>query len=87
MNISLVFSTILTVIYNFEAAIKIIAFDTRFFNEPWNVFDFFVVIISDTSLAIEFVPSEETDSFWARILRMVKAIRIVRVFSLMRRNK
>lgn len=87
MDTSLVFSTILTLIYNFEAAVKIIAFDTRYFNDPWNVFDFLVVIFSDTSLAFEFVLQKKTDSFYARILRMVKAIRIVRVFSLMRRNK
>jgi hypothetical protein len=80
-------SLALNAIYNIEALIKIIAHNFLYFEDPWNVFDFVVVIFVDASLGIEFALKSAEESFLVRILRMIKAIRIVRVFSLMRRNK
>mmetsp|Transcript_5497 Transcript_5497/g.8592 ORF Transcript_5497/g.8592 Transcript_5497/m.8592 type:complete len:206 (+) Transcript_5497:5304-5921(+) len=78
-------SLILTFVYNIEALIKIIALQNEYFNNSWNRFDFFIVFIADFSLIAE--KSFPPKSGWISALAIIKAIRIMRLFRLVRASK
>lgn len=42
-----------TVIFVLEAAVKLIAFEGRYFKDSWNVFDFFIVASSVVFIALK----------------------------------
>ena len=48
-----ILSRILTVIYNLEAIVKIIALQKDYFESNWNRFDMSIVIVADLSFVVE----------------------------------
>ena len=46
-------SYLLTMVYNIEAVIKMIALDLSYFSNSWNRFDFFIVIVADLSIIVD----------------------------------
>lgn len=79
-------SYILTFIYNFEAIVKITAFQMDYFEQNWNRFDFFIVIIADISILIKLFASEGQKGV-ITIMTIIKAVRILRVFRLIRTSR
>ena len=75
-------SYFLTVVYNLEALIKIMAYDTSYFNVMWNRFDFFIVVVADTSIIVDMIANSDSEFF--KILKIIKALRIMRIFRLVR---
>ena len=46
-------SYLLTMVYNIEAVIKMVALDLSYFSNSWNRFDFFIVIVADLSIIVD----------------------------------
>ena len=87
-RILFIISSSLTLIYNLEAIIKIVALQSKYFYDSWNRFDFLVVLVSDISFLLEVVfTSGIANETMLNVMRVFKAMRIMRMFSLMRRNK
>lgn len=42
-----------TVIYNIEAAFKIIGLGKHYFNSKWNIFDFVIVVLADFTYILQ----------------------------------
>lgn len=82
-----VLGNMLTFIYNIEALIKIIALEKDYFQNNWNRFDFFIVLVADISILFEFVHANTGNSSVITVLTIIKAIRIMRVFRLIKTNK
>jgi hypothetical protein len=78
-NINLVFAVIFTV----EAAVKLIAFGSRYFKDSWNNFDLVIVIMTIVGLILGSVSDIKLGSQTT----IVRSFRIGRVFKLFRRNK
>mmetsp|Transcript_35371 Transcript_35371/g.54134 ORF Transcript_35371/g.54134 Transcript_35371/m.54134 type:complete len:301 (+) Transcript_35371:3572-4474(+) len=76
-------SSILTGVYNLEAVIKIVAYDTSYFSVMWNRFDFFIVIVADLSLLVDLFAGDSSSELF-KILNLIKALRIMRIFRLVR---
>ena len=74
----------LTVIYNVEALIKIVAKEYAYFSDSWNRFDFAIVVAADLSLLIEFI---EDIQDLKGVLAIMKGVMIMRVFRLIRAYK
>eukprot|EP00798_Chlamydomonas_sp_ICE-L_P013774 gene13774-19682_t len=73
-----VFNTIATAIYVLEVVCKWIALGLRgYFRNRWNVFDFFVAIISVVGITIEYIDVENLG-----ILYLIRATRVIRILSL-----
>lgn len=74
-----------TAVFTFEALVKIIAFSVRgYFSQGWNIFDFFIVIISYITLIIGLSTSRDIGPKQATIAR---AFRIGRIFRLITKAK
>ena len=74
-------SYLLTMVYNIEAVIKMVALDLSYFSNSWNRFDFFIVIVADLSIIVD---ATESETEFIKILKIVKALRIMRIFRLVR---
>ena len=73
-----------TSIFILEAFLKLIAFGfTRYFNNSWNRFDFFVVVASSVEIAINYY-FQSYSSFQAQFLRSFQVIRVLRVLRVTR---
>jgi voltage-gated sodium channel type X alpha len=72
-----------TLIFLLEAILKLIAFSSRYFLDPWNVLDFILVLCSITSLSYhqyvaDFRGNSSTTSMVARTLKMGRLIKLVK---------
>ena len=76
---------ILTGIYNLEAVIKLMAHNMSYFNDSWNRFDFFIVIIADLGLLGNWLFSNVTTLI--DVLNIIKALRILRLLRLIRESR
>ena len=77
-------NTVFNVIFNLEAAVKLIAMGKYYFNESWNNFDFLVVVITDFGLVIS---QFEIDSSLTTAVTVIRAFRIMRIFRLIKSAK
>lgn len=75
-------SNILTLIYNIEACIKIMALSQEYFSNSWNRFDLFIVISSDSAIILELL--SQAYPHLRNISMLFNTIRILRVFRLIR---
>jgi len=76
-GVLVVLDRLLLAIFVFEIAARIIAHGTRFFRDPWSVFDFIVV-------GVAVVPATENFSV-LRALRVLRVLRLASVVPRMRR--
>ena len=75
-----VFDLVCLLIYIVEAGLKLYAYGLGYFKDPWNVFDFLVIV---TSLAVILLVSLSVMlPIPVQILRTIRLFRIVRVFKL-----
>ena len=82
LNSLQIIGNILTMIYNIEAAIKIIAYDFSYFKLVWNQFDFLIVIIADLAFLGELEALKDNRFF--KFLFVLKSLRIIRIFRVIR---
>ncbi|XP_052794035.1 sodium channel protein 1 brain-like isoform X3 [Mya arenaria] len=73
------------VIFTLEAIVKIIGLRWHYFTQPWNIFDFVVVIISLLGIILSDIMSNVIVS--PTLLRVVRVFRIGRVLRLIRAAK
>ncbi len=73
---------IFVVIFLIEAIVKLRAFGVKkYFKDKWNVFDFFIVVISIPSL-LTFIPFFTGSGFSSiKVLRLFRMVRLVKVIS------
>jgi len=74
---------IFTMIFTFEAIIKIFALDKNYFKDNWNIFDFIVVILSILSVIITSLSSLKVGA----ATTIVRSFRIARIFRLVKKAK
>ena len=79
---------IFTVIFIVEAALKLFAFGTAYFDTAWNRFDFFVVVSSIFDVLLKFLPAGtgggegnvlSVGPQLARVLRVLRVSRVLRI--------
>ena len=59
---------IFTVIFLLEAILKLFAYGKSYFDTAWNRFDFFVVVSSLFDVALNFMPTESSESSGSNVL-------------------
>lgn len=72
------------IIFIFECLIKIFAFGHHYFKEPWNIFDFAIIILSVMTWYIEKKYPSLTIGSSATVFRSLKLGRLVK---LVKKNK
>ena len=70
-------------VFTIEAIVKIIALDKRYFVDPWNVFDFVIVIGTMITITL----SQLLDLEVGPQATLLRAFRIGRMFKIFKRNK
>ena len=77
-----------TCVFLIEAFCKIVALGCEYFSDGWNVFDFFVVLVSIADWLIHYIVtlygSGETNPMLLRVLRIVRLTRILRTLRLVK---
>lgn len=74
---------VFTVIFICEAIVKIIAMGTLYFSDMWNIFDFFVVIVSISTILLDrmsTIPLGQSTT-------VIRAFRISKILRLIKRSK
>jgi len=75
------FDLFFVILFTVEAIVKLREFGVKgYFSKGWNIFDFFIVIVSLPSLLAFFVPVPPHTSF-LKILRLGRMVRLVRFMS------
>lgn len=69
---------VFTTIFTFELVVRLIAYGASFFNEAWNIFDMFVVLIS-------IIEQLFAASLGIKVLRVLRIARIFRTIRIVRR--
>lgn len=70
-------------IYNIEAIIKIGGLGRRYFEDPWNRMDIFIVVTNDIGILLEnFVKTKITD-----LVVVGRVLRVSRIFKIVRGNE
>ncbi|CAE7267744.1 unnamed protein product [Symbiodinium necroappetens] len=72
-----------TVIFHIECLLKLSALHCNYFREPWNVFDFFCVVMSDVVAIIEAALTNSTVNLSA-LVSALRVFRVARLFRLVR---
>ena len=80
-------SNVLTLIYNLEALIKILALQKEYFHYSWNCLDFFICLTSDLGLFLNLYTVEGVYNRLKIITQVLMAFRILRVFRLIRMSQ
>ncbi|XP_065944600.1 sodium channel protein 1 brain isoform X9 [Magallana gigas] len=90
-NILDILNILFTTIFTLECVIKIIGLRHHYFRQPWNVFDFVVVVLSLLVLIVEAAGIVLADvlanSFNPTLLRVLRVFRIGRVLRLIKAAK
>jgi hypothetical protein len=73
-------SLVFSIIYNLEAFIKLMGLRARYFHEAWNCLDFIIVVSTDIGAILDMY----TDSNFTVIIPVIRALRVTRVFKLVR---
>ncbi|XP_063710219.1 sodium channel protein 1 brain-like isoform X3 [Symsagittifera roscoffensis] len=76
-----------TTIYTLEAAVKIVGLRQQYFMYGWNLFDFFIVIVSIADIILEAMIETNTVYIKPGTLRVVRLFRIGRVLRLIKAAK
>jgi len=76
-----ILSNVFTVVYNMEAVIKLLGMGIHYFDDSWNNFDFFVVVVSDIGIILSMGFPHINFSNMIVILR---ALRLMRIFKLIK---
>lgn len=79
MSVLVVIDGICIAIYTVEAILKIAAYRTRYFTDPWNIFDFVILILCLLPASMLPIPVQV-----ARVLRITRALRVFRLVSALR---
>lgn len=66
-----------------ELGLKLLAFQLLFFHDPWNILDFFIVMVSLVELVLDVAADYESTGVSA--FRLVRIFRIVRVIGIVQR--
>ena len=66
-------------IFTIEAVIKIIALKKQYFNEPWNIFDFTIVMVTFIFLLLGILEIPIVFGNGATILRIIRIGRVLRL--------
>jgi voltage-dependent calcium channel L type alpha-1D len=74
---------VFTAIFALEAVIKIIALDKIYFKDGWNIFDFFIVLLTIGSVFV----SINTSLNVGGATTIVRTFRVTRIFRLIKRAK
>lgn len=73
----------LTLVYNLEAVIKIMALEQEYFQDSWNRFDLFIVLTSDCAIIMDlfakFYPVLRVYSLIINTIRILRVFRLIRV--------
>ncbi|XP_071167168.1 sodium channel protein 1 brain-like isoform X2 [Mytilus edulis] len=85
IDILQIMNIIFTTVFTLEAAIKITGLRFHYFRQPWNVFDFIVVVLSILAIILEDIL--ESLSVSPTLLRVVRVFRIGRVLRLIKAAK
>ena len=82
-------NTVCTVVFILEAAIKISALHfSEYLREPWNVFDFSIVLLSVVDWVLHLLAAAVgTNPTLARILRIARVTRLMRTFRLVKSSR
>ncbi|XP_062583302.1 sodium channel protein 1 brain-like isoform X2 [Saccostrea cucullata] len=83
-NILDILNILFTTIFTLESVIKIIGLRHHYFRQPWNVFDFVVVVVSLVSIILEDLLAS---IFNPTLLRVFRVFRIGRVLRLIKAAK
>ncbi|CEM24784.1 unnamed protein product [Vitrella brassicaformis CCMP3155] len=75
---------VFAVIFNLEAAVKLLIFSRLYWKDPWNTFDFMIVVGTDVTLIVIALQSENIRSNLSTMATMLRAFRIGRVLRLIR---
>ncbi|ESO06390.1 hypothetical protein HELRODRAFT_64539 [Helobdella robusta] len=78
-------NTVFITIFTLECVMKLLGFRLYYFKEPWNIFDFVVVIVSLLAMFIQ--DSVQKISLSPTILRVVRVFRVGRVLRLVKSAK
>jgi len=83
-----VMEIIFTVIFFFEFVLKIVGYRCYYWIDSWNLFDFFLLVLSLFGIIMEFVASGADDgqnaSKEARLFRLNRLFRVLRILRLIR---
>ncbi|KAL5022052.1 hypothetical protein ScPMuIL_001207 [Solemya velum] len=80
-----ILNIVFTIIFILEAAIKISGTGLQYFRQPWNVFDFIIVVLSFIGILMDDVLSSSIIS--PTLLRVLRVFRIGRVLRLVKAAK
>ncbi|KAH7463184.1 Sodium channel protein 60E [Phytophthora ramorum] len=77
-----ILNDIFAAIFTIEAALKLVAYGFTYFRDTWNQFDFFVVVGTLVSIAVESLTTTHLRSLaiLARVFRVTRIIRLVKSF-------
>ena len=78
----LIFDDLCLVVYVIEIILKLYAYGSSYFRDPWNVFDFLIVALSLVPTSIIPVPMQIGRVF--RIFRLLRVFRLVSAFDQLR---
>jgi hypothetical protein len=79
-----VMNFVFMMIYTIELALKIIALKTAYFNDSWNVFDFFIVV---STLSVQILVTLNFPISVASSANILRVLRIGRILRLIKRMK
>ena len=74
---------IFTIIFTLEVIAKLLAYDSRYFKDGWNIFDFIIVLGSIFGLFLRFLVKYSGHGATTAI----RAFRIARIFKLFKKQK
>eukprot|EP00439_Symbiodinium_sp_Y106_P017984 s4004_g2.t1 len=76
--------SVFTVIFHIECLLKLSALHCNYFREPWNVFDFFCVVMSDVVAIIEAALTLNSTVNLSALVSALRVFRVARLFRLVR---
>jgi len=72
------------VIFTVEVALKVVAYGRLFFQDPWNIMDFTIVVLSLAEYALNLFKVFQSDAGLSAV-RLVRVFRVVRIVSFLER--
>lgn len=70
---------IFAMVFNVEAVLKLFVYKAKYFKDPWNIFDFVIVVGTDVTLVIKAVGTESSIGNVAPIVRVFRIARVLRM--------
>ena len=82
-RINLTFS----VLFTFEAIIKIIALRSEYFDNHWNTFDFTILVLTYSLIMAQNLTDDSKLSAWLRVIRVCQVLRMIKSLKLIVHTK